>query len=85
MEGNVIPNALEKYIAFSLDKNLIFIDSVQFMKSNIEKLVKNLTDNDFNYLVEKFGSENLEPLKQKCTFPYEYMNSFEKKWRKRIT
>ena len=46
----VIPNGLEKYMAFFLNKNLVFIDSMQFMNSSFEKLVKNLSDNDFKYL-----------------------------------
>ena len=37
-----------------------------------------MTDEDFKYLVEEFGSKNLELLKQKGAFPYEYMNSFER-------
>ena len=41
---NVIPNGLEKYMAFFLNKNLVFIDSMQFMNSSLEKLVKTLTD-----------------------------------------
>ena len=53
----------------------MFIDSMQFMNSSLDKLVKNLSDEDFKYLVE-FGSENLELLKQKDVYPYEYMNSF---------
>ena len=61
---NVIPNRLEKYIAIFLNKNLVFIDSMQFMNSSLDKLVKNLSDKDFKYLVEEFGSENLELLKQ---------------------
>ena len=52
---------------------------MQFMNSNLDKLVKNLSDEDFKYLVEEFGSENLELLKQKGDCPYEYMNSFEEK------
>ena len=48
----------------------MFIDSMQFMNSNLDKLVKNLSDKDFKYLIEKLGSKNLELLKQ-------YMNSFE--------
>ena len=48
----VIPNGLEKYMAFFLNKNLVFIDSMQFMNSSLEKLVKNLSDNDFKYLTE---------------------------------
>ena len=48
------------------------------MNSNLDKLVKNLSDEDFKYLVEEFGSENLELLKQKDAYPYEYMNSFKR-------
>ena len=62
---NVIPNGLEKYVAFFLNKNLVFIDSMQFMNSSLDKLAKNLSDKDFKYLIEKFGSKNLELLKQK--------------------
>ena len=48
------------------------------MNSSLDKLVKNLSDEDFKYLVEEFGSENLELLKQEGAYPYEYMNSFER-------
>ena len=58
METDAIPNGLEKYMAFFLDKNLVFIDSMQFMGSSLEKLVKNLANNVFKYLVEEFGSKN---------------------------
>ena len=75
---DVIPNGLEKYMAFFLNKNLVFIDSMEFMNSSLDKLVKNIKDEDFKYLVEEFGSENLEILKQKGAYPYEYMNSFKK-------
>ena len=61
-----------------MGKNLVFIDSMQFMNSSLDKLVENLSDKDFKYLVEEFGSENLEILKQKGAYPYEYMNSFER-------
>ena len=75
---SVIPNGLEKYMAFFLNKNLVFIDSMQLMNSSLYKLVKNLSDEDFKYLVEEFGSHNLELLKQKGDSSYEYINSFER-------
>ena len=50
---------------------------MQFMNSSLDELVKNLSDEDFKYLVE-FGSEYLEILKQKSAYPYEYMNNFER-------
>ena len=54
----------------SLNKNLDFIDSMQFMNSSLDKLVKNLWNNDLNYLTEEFGSEQLELLKEKDAYPY---------------
>ena len=48
------------------------------MNSSLDKLVKNLPDEDFKYLLEEFGSKNLKLLKQKGAYPYEYMNSFER-------
>ena len=75
---SVIPDGLEKYMALLLNKNVFFIDSTQFMNFSLDKLVKNLSDEDFKYLVEDFGYENLEHLKQKSAYPYEYMNSFKR-------
>ena len=34
-------------LAFILNKNLAVTDSMQFMNSSLEKLVKNLSDDDF--------------------------------------
>ena len=65
-------------MAFFLSKNLVFIDSMQFMNSSLDKHVKNLVDKDCNYLVKEFGSKHLEILKQKGPYPYEYMNSFKR-------
>ena len=51
---------------------------MQFINTNLEKLVKNLSDNDFKYSTQEFGSKNLELLKQKGAYPYEYVNSFKR-------
>ena len=59
-------------------KNLVFIDSMQFVNSCLDALVKNLTYNDFKYLSQKFNGKQLNLIKQKGVYPYEYMNSFEK-------
>ena len=48
------------------------------MNFSLYKLVKNLSDEDFKYLVEEFGSKNLGLLKRKGSYPYEYINSFER-------
>ena len=47
---NVIPNELEKYMSFSINNKLSFIDNFQFLSSSLDSLVKNLGDNDFKYL-----------------------------------
>ena len=44
-------------MAFFLSKNLVFIDSMQFMNSSLDKVVKNLVDKDLRYLVKEFGSK----------------------------
>ena len=65
VKANVIPNGLEKYMAFKINKNLVFIDSMQFMSCGLDALVKNLTDNDFKYLFQGFNGEQLNLVKQK--------------------
>ena len=56
----------------------MFSDSMQFMSFSLDNLIKNMLDKDFEYLVEEFGSKNLELLKQKDAYPQEYMSSFER-------
>ena len=57
----------------------MFIDSMQFMNSSLYKLVKSFSnEDDFKYLVDEFGSKNLELLKQEGDYPYDCMNSFER-------
>ena len=52
---SLILNGLEKYKAFTRNKNLVFIDSKQFMNCSIQKLVKNVSNNDFKFLSEEFN------------------------------
>ena len=65
-------------MAFTINNNLVFIDSVQFMNSSLDALVKNLSANDFKYLLQEFSGDLLELVKQKGVYPYEYMNSFKR-------
>ena len=66
---SVIPNGLEKYMVFTIDKNLVFIESLQFMNSSLDSLVKNLSNNDFKYFCEEFTGDLLKLLKQKGVCP----------------
>ena len=65
-------------MVFIIDKNIIFIDSMQFMNCILDTLVKNLNDEDFKYLSEEFSSEKLKLVKGKGIYPYEYLNSFKR-------
>ena len=75
---DVVPNGLEKYMAFTINRILVFIESMQFMNSSLDSLVKKLVDKDFKYLSEEFSGKFLEIVKEKGIYPYEYMNSFKK-------
>ena len=71
-----IPTNTEKYISFSLG-NLRFVDSVNFLLSSLDKLVKG-TD-EFPIMQRKFPEENKRRLLlKKGNYPYEYMDSFER-------
>ena len=72
-------------MTFVLNKNLVFIDSMQFMNSSLEKLVKNLSDNDFKDLIQELCSKYSELLKEKDAYPSEYMNSFKRFSEKKTT
>ena len=37
---SVIPNGLEKYMVFEINKDVVFIDNKEFMNYSLEKLVK---------------------------------------------
>ena len=56
----------------------MFIDSMHSINSSLDKLIKNMSYEDFKYLVEEYGSKNSELLKQKDAYPYDNMNSFER-------
>ena len=75
---NVIPNELEKYMSFSINNNLSFIDSFQFLSSSLDSLVINLGKDDFKNLSQEFDNNVLGLVKQKGFYPYEYMSDFEK-------
>ena len=75
---SVIPNGLEKYISFTLNNNIVFVDSILFLNSSLDKLAKNLGSEDFEYLSQVFSGEQLELVKQKGIYPYEYFNNFKR-------
>ena len=64
-------------MSFSINNKLILIDSFRFLSSSSGNLVKNSTK-DFKYLSQDFHNNELDLVKQKGFYPYEYMSSFEK-------
>ena len=51
---SVIPNGLEKYISFTINNNLRFSDSFQFLSSSLDYIVKNINKDAFEYLSQEY-------------------------------
>ena len=63
---DVLPNGLEEDMAFTINNNFAFIDSMKFMNSSLDSLAKNLSYSDFKYLSARFIGDLLELVKHKC-------------------
>ena len=77
LKTNIIQYGFKKYMAFTINKNLVFIDSMQYMNSSLGTLVKNLSDNDFKFWSQEFIGGFPKLVKPKDVHPYEYMDSFK--------
>ena len=71
---DVIPKTIEKYMSIIVNRNITFIDSLQFIKASLDTLPSNLEDNDFEYLISEFPSDKLEILKRKDAYLHILMN-----------
>ena len=78
MNINCIPNNMEKYLAFMLGNHLVFLDSLQFMNSSLDNLIKNLPDEAFKYTKQEFEKEQFNLMKRKGIYPYDHMDSFDR-------
>ena len=65
LKMNVIPNVLGKYMSYTINNKLSFIDSFQFLSSSLDSFVKSLCKNDFNYLSQEFDNNVLDLVKNK--------------------
>ena len=77
---NVIPNYMEKYMAFMIDKNLIFIDSFQFMNQSLSNLANNLPKDGFYHTKNEFGLNNLELITKRVYIPMIIWGSAVAQW-----
>ena len=57
---------------------IVFKDSMKFLLSSVEALVKNLPKDKFKNLEKYFTPEQVELLKRKGFYPYDYMDDKEK-------
>ena len=48
-----------------INRNIVFLDSLQFCKESLDKLASNLNNGDFKYLMSEFPKDKLEILKRK--------------------
>ena len=55
-----------------------FIDSFKFMSESLDELVKNLPEDAFNNLKKYYTGDELNLIKRKGVYPYEYMDSIER-------
>ena len=78
----VIPNNTEKFLSFNIDK-VKFKDSYQFLMTSLDSLTRNLvkkeiTENNpdvLKNLSSESKDEQLQLLKRKGIFPYDYLDS----------
>ena len=70
---NIIPKTNEEYIAVKYCC-IRFIDSYRFLSESLDKLVKNLDEDDFKILKKEFP-DKWQYLNKKLAYPYQYFNS----------
>ena len=56
-------------MAFMLGKHLVFLDSLQFMGSSLDKQVGDLPKEGFKYTSEIFKNEQFALMRQKGVYP----------------
>ena len=61
-----------------INKNIVFLDSLQFCKASLDTLAGNLQDSDFKHLLSEFAPDKLDLLRKKDAYPYEWVDSYEK-------
>ena len=61
-----------------INKKIIFLVSLQFMKASLAELADNLEDADYKHLLSEFPADKLHLLKKKDTFPYEWIDDYKK-------
>ena len=74
----VIPKSTEKYMSIIIYRDIIFLNSMQFLNKSLDALASNLEDIDRKYLSFEFKLIDLELLKKKDPYTYEWVTNIKK-------
>ena len=68
---SVTPKWLERYMSFTINNKLSFMESFQLLSSALDSLVNNLNRDDFKCLSQEIENNVLDLVKHKGFYPYE--------------
>ena len=74
----VVSRTDERYMSIIVNRNIVFLDSLQFLKESLDTLAGNLEDGEFKHLMPEFPKDKLEILKRKDAYPYQWFDSYRK-------
>ena len=70
IDVQVIPKSSERYMSIILNRKIISLDSLQFLKSSLDFLAGNLQESDFKHLLSEFSADQLKLLRKKDSYPW---------------
>ena len=62
LKTSVTPKGLERYMSFTINNKLIFIERFHYLSSSLDSLVKSLNNDRFKYLSQEFDKNKLDLL-----------------------
>ena len=65
IDVQVIPKTDKRYMSIIVNRNIIILDSLQFLKASLDNLSGNLEDEDFKHLLSEFSEDKLKLLRKK--------------------
>ena len=75
MTIDVISKAIERYMSIIVNRTITFIDSNIFYECTLDTLASYLDNKDSKYLMSEFIPDQLEIIKGKDAYPYEWVDS----------
>ena len=73
----IVPSNIERFLSFSIGR-LQFIDSFQFASESLDKLAKNMRDEDLLLTQKAFPDpDQFQLMRQKGVFPYDLISDVE--------